>query len=297
MRRTRVNVNVLYASDLHGEIHLYQELSELARSSSAEVVVLGGDLLPSFPPTRRYEDLIPIQKTFIDHFLRPYFKRVLEGSEVRSFLLIPGNWDLAFSHLFHPPQEGWIDLDRKTYRLNNGYEFIGYPFVPPTPFRPKDYEKRDDEGSPWPPQKHPSYIRSSPQRDELEAIDPHLYLKSRGTIEEDLEVLPKPQLPEKAVYLMHSPPYGTHLDRIQGGRSAGSRPIRDFIERHQPYLTLHGHIHESPLLSGAYLDRIGQTISINPGQFLSKKLQAITFEIENIKKTLKHTLLGPNFPP
>ena len=42
-------MKVLYTSDLHGEIHLYQELLALAISSSAEIIVLGGDLLPSFP--------------------------------------------------------------------------------------------------------------------------------------------------------------------------------------------------------------------------------------------------------
>ncbi|MCX8116628.1 MAG: metallophosphoesterase [Desulfobacterota bacterium] len=284
-------MNLLYASDLHGEIHLYQELLDLARASSSEVVALGGDLFPSFPPTRRYEDLIPNQKTFIDRFLIPFFKKMRQESEARWFLLIPGNWDLAFPHLVQDPLDGLIDLDRKIYRFKNDYEFIGYPFVPPTPFRPKDYEKRDDDQSPWPPQKHPSYVRSSPQTDVLEPVDPHLYLEGREAIEQDLEHLPEPYVQKRAIYLMHSPPYGTHLDRIQGGGWAGSHSIRRFIERRQPYLTLHGHIHESPQLSGRYVDRIGQTISINPGQFISKRLHAVTFEIERAEGTLKHSLL------
>jgi Icc-related predicted phosphoesterase len=33
-----------YTSDLHGEIHLYQELFSLALSSSAELLAMGGDL-------------------------------------------------------------------------------------------------------------------------------------------------------------------------------------------------------------------------------------------------------------
>ncbi len=284
-------MNFLYASDLHGEIYLYQELLALAQTSSAEIIALGGDLLPSFPPTKRYEDMIPNQKTFVDQLLLPFFKRTMELTDVKHLFLIPGNWDLAYPYLFKEPVEGIIDLDRKSYRLNNGYEIVGYPFVPPTPFRPKNYEKMDDDQSAWPPQKNPSYIRVSDWSDELNAIDPYLYLRSRETIQEDLNQLPKPLFPERAIYIMHSPPFGTCLDRIQGGRTAGSRSLKAFIESHQPLLTLHGHIHESPQLSGSYFEWIGKTLSINPGQFVSGKLHAVTFEIENVKKTLKHTYL------
>ena len=40
----------------------------------------------------------------------------------------------------------------------------------------------------------------------------------------------------------------------------GSRAVREFIEQHQPIVSLHGHIHES---RGAV--RIGRTVAINPG--------------------------------
>ncbi len=287
-------MKVLYTSDLHGEIHLYQELFALALSSSAEIIALGGDLLPSFPPTKRYEDMVPYQKTFIDQFLRSFFKRIIERTSVKQIFLIPGNWDLGYSYLFNEPMEGVVDLNQKSYQIKNGYELIGYPFIPPTPFRPKDYEKTDDPESAWPPQKNPSYIRTSEQTDQLTPIDPYLFLRQRETIREDLDRLPKPLHLERTIYIMHSPPFGTRLDLIQGGKSAGSRSIKAFIEGHQPFLTLHGHIHESSDLSGAYFDRIGKTLSINPGQSIWKgkeflKLYAVTFEMENLEATLRHT--------
>ncbi len=289
-----IEMKLLYTSDLHGEIHLYQELLSLVISSSSEMLVIGGDLLPSFPPTKRYEDMIPNQKVFIDQFLSPFFKRMLETTSVQHIFLIAGNWDLGYPHLFKESTERIVDLDQRSYRFKNGYEFIGYPFVPPTPFRPKDYEKMDDREAPWPPQKNPSYIRSSDQTDRLISIDPYFYLRGRETIGEDLDQLPKPLYPKRTVYLMHSPPFGTRLDLIQGGKSAGSRSIKTFIEKNQPLLTLHGHIHESPELSGAYFDRIGETLSINPGQFIGTggevhKLHAVTLEMENIEGTLQHT--------
>lgn len=289
-----IEMKCVYTSDLHGEISLYQDLSALANSSSAEIIALGGDLLPSFPPSKQYEDMIPNQKLFVDQFLLPFFRKILETTSVQQIFLIPGNWDIGYPYLFKNPTEGIVDLNQRIYRLRNGCDLIGYPFVPPTPFRPKDYEKMDDPETPWPPQKNPSYIRASEYDDRLTSIDPQVYLRKRGTIHEDLNQLPKAIDYKKTIYMMHSPPFGTKLDFIQGGNPAGSRSIKVFIEENQPLLTLHGHIHESPELSGAYFDRIGKTISINPGQFVfssrdSTKLHAVTFEVEAIEETLAHT--------
>jgi Icc-related predicted phosphoesterase len=51
---------------------------------------------------------------------------------------------------------------------------------------------------------------------------------------------------------------------VRGGQvvlfGAGSQAVRQAIEAHQPFLGLHGHIHESP---GAI--KIGRTLCINPG--------------------------------
>jgi len=284
----------LYTSDLHGGTHLYQELLSLAISSSSEVMVIGGDLLPSLPSTKRYEDMVPNQRTFISRFLSAFFKRILEITPIQQIFLIAGNWDLAYSFLFEQTPEKVFDLNQRSYRLENGYELFGYPFVPPTPFRPKDFEKMDDREAPWPPQKNPSCTRSSDQSDLLIPVDPYRYLRERETIEEDLDQLPKPLQPRRVIYVMHSPPFGTRLDLIEGRKSAGSRSIKTFIQRNQPLLTLHGHIHESPALSGAYMDRIGKTLSINPGQFTrttgeAPRLHAVTFEIERIEQTLTHT--------
>jgi len=290
-------MKILYTSDLHGEIHLYHELLPLSISSSSEIMIIGGDLLPSLSATKRYEDMVPNQRVFIDEFLASFLNKILETTPVQQIFLISGNWDLGYGFLFTGHKERIIDLNQKSYCLRNRYELIGYPFVPPTPFRPKDYEKMDNREAPWPPQKIPSYIRSSDQTDQLTPVDPYLFLRGRETIEEDLRRLPKPLDPKRTIYVMHSPPYGTRLDFIQGGESAGSRSIKAFIEKHLPFLTLHGHIHESPDLSGHYFDQIGETISVNPGQSVWKgkdslSLYAVTFEIGNVPETLRHTCFG-----
>jgi Icc-related predicted phosphoesterase len=279
-------MKILFTSDLHGEEILYHQVLGQAKEGRAEVLILGGDLLPTLQKARRYEEMVAEQKAFIDVFLLPFFREGL-ARQFRRILLIPGNWDPAYPEIFKAPFEGLVDLDRKKFRFEDGYEFIGYPFVPPTPFRPKDYEKMDDPESPWPPQRSPSYILSSQPPYDLVPIDPAPYLRGKGTIAKDLEELPAPANLGKAIYVMHSPPFGTSLDVIPGGHFVGSRSIRKFIEACQPLLTLHGHIHEAPHLSGNFTERIGRTICVNPGQLLSAdeggpRLQGVVFDLEDL---------------
>jgi uncharacterized protein len=79
--------------------------------------------------------------------------------------------------------------------------------------------------------------------------------------------------PARAIFNLHCPPYQSGLDEapaidadlrlLHGGRAlrpVGSTAVRAAIEKYQPLLSLHGHIHES---KGAI--KIGKTLSINPG--------------------------------
>ena len=289
-------MKLVFSSDLHGERPLYRDLAEWVRSESADLLVLGGDLLPSFAPSGRYGEMLPWQRDFAKGFLLPFFRELLRNGPAKEILLIPGNWDLGYSFLFETPLEGLTDVSLKRHSLKNGYDLIGYPFVPPTPFRPKEFEKRDDDDAPWPPQKTPSYVRSPESAEQLIFLDPGPYLKGRPTIAEELARLPPPASFRKTICVMHSPPWKTRLDRISGGETVGSRSIRAWTEENQPLITLHGHIHESPLVSGSYADRIGETLAVNPGQCLAGKerpgrLHAGAFEIKAPWETLKHTRL------
>jgi uncharacterized protein len=50
---------------------------------------------------------------------------------------------------------------------------------------------------------------------------------------------------EPLVLVCHAPPYGTDLDRVRSGVHAGSKSVRDFIEKQQPEYFFCGHIHEA----------------------------------------------------
>ena len=79
--------------------------------------------------------------------------------------------------------------------------------------------------------------------------------------------------PERTVFNLHCPPFRSGLDdapeltedmRLKHAGHApvpcGSKAVREAIERYQPVLSLHGHIHEARGNA-----RIGKTLCINPG--------------------------------
>jgi len=64
------------------------------------------------------------------------------------------------------------------------------------------------------------------------------------------------------IAVCHAPPYGTVLDRITNLRHAGSKSVRDFLQREQPRYFFCGHIHEA---AGAS-DKLGETSAMNVGK-------------------------------
>lgn len=79
--------------------------------------------------------------------------------------------------------------------------------------------------------------------------------------------------PHSAIFNIHVPPYKSNLDEApeldenlrpkmagQALKAVGSTALREAIEKVQPLLGLHGHIHE-----GRGVSHIGKTLCINPG--------------------------------
>jgi len=117
-------------------------------------------------------------------------------------------------------------------------------------------------------------------------------------LEERLEsYISKLKNKETAIFNFHAPPYQTKLDEaplldenlnpiIRGGSVAmvpvGSKAVRKVIEKHQPFLALHGHIHEA---CGSM--KIGKTYCANPGsEYAEGILRAFLVEFKgtNISK-------------
>ncbi|MFX0183244.1 MAG: metallophosphoesterase [Candidatus Hodarchaeota archaeon] len=98
-----------------------------------------------------------------------------------------------------------------------------------------------------------------------------------------------------AVFCFHAPPYESIIDEApvlnpdltyigySGGEPirgpAGSKAVRKAIEKYQPILGLHGHIHESP---GSL--QIGRTYCLNPGsEYTEAILKGFLVELDKSK--------------
>jgi len=112
------------------------------------------------------------------------------------------------------------------------------------------------------------YYLCYPGNDDLMIFDELFESIAKGlpTIEEELHQLIRPDNMARSIYVIHMPPYHLGLDECNNGSGVGSKAVYDFLLKNQPKLSLHGHIHESPKLSGKWRAELGQTICIQPGQ-------------------------------
>lgn len=258
---------LVFATDLHGNRDAYEQLFAL----DADAVILGGDLLPY--PLKLGGDLLSVQFRFAE-WLAPLLDR-------RPSCWIPGNddWAAAIALL-----EGHgTALHGRAVPFLAGFQLAGYGCVPVTPFGMKDFDRADVPR--WRPPRPPRRcLGSGPQGIREIPLDEVL---SRPTIEADLDALAARSDPARTIYVTHSPPYATSLDRLEGGLTPiGSRAIRAFIEKRGPPLTLHGHVHESP-----GVERLGRTVCANPGDS-AQRLRALRVDLADLRVTPVGGFLG-----
>ncbi len=281
-----------FVTDLHGKIERYKKLFDKISSQKPDAVFLGGDLLPSgLQAMASYDDL---SDNFIENIIKKGFlnlKNKLKNNYPDIFLIL-GNDDgkIDENKFIELANKGlWKYCHNKKIKFKD-FNVYGYSYVPPTPFLLKDWEKYDvsryvDPGCVPPTQGYHSFDF---KKDEIEF----------STIKKDLENLTKNDNLSKAIFLFHSPPYNTFLDRaaLDGQKidhvpldvHVGSIAIERFLKTKQPLLSLHGHVHESSQITGKWLQKIGKTIAIN-GAHKGTELSLIKFDpnnLENAKKEL-----------
>ena len=286
-------LRLYYASDIHGTEVLWKKFLNASKVYNAKVLVMGGDVtgkmvIPIIGSddgtwtatfhgrTERLhteDEILALEKRIRGNGMYPYrttaeevagitalpeeererwfeqvmldsFKSWLEladarlaGTEIRCFVM-PGNDDpqslddvIGHASVVETCDEKWVQFD--------GYQMLslGYSNI-----------------TPW----------NSPRELDEDA----LYERIVGLAEQIDDHT-------RAVWNIHVPPRDSQLDTaaeldddfnlVLIGKSphlipVGSSAVRDAIERFQPLVALHGHIHESP---GA--TRIGRTLCINPG--------------------------------
>ncbi len=289
--RTSRQLALYYTSDIHGSERCFLKFLNAAKFYNVNTLILGGDLtgkvlvpivevdghwemtfLGRHEVLRTLEEVADAEKRIRFNGFYPYrctpdelarmeadrayadrvFRQVmrdsverwvrlaeerLRGTGVRCFVM-PGNDDefeidevLAGSDVVVNPDGAIVEID--------GYQMLSLAWANPTPWK-----------SP----------RELPEEELAARIE---------RLARELD----PSLP--VIFNLHCPPYDSTLDSapqlredlsvvMVGGQPnmlpVGSRAVREAIERYQPVVSLHGHIHES---RGAV--RIGRTLCINPG--------------------------------
>lgn len=251
-------MKLLYVTDLHGIGWKYDRLFDLAKRTRADVVINGGDMLP------KTGDLFK-QGNFITDYLSDYFDRF--DREDIFFLCYLGNDDLKiFDELFDNTCRQFphiINLAQKKHEIG-GFEFIGMNYVVDYPFRLKDRCLRDTAGYVTGQQYGTALISGANGWQEIP--DWSNYIKTLPTLDEEVKHLPIPADAFKSVYIIHMPPSRIGLDVCYNGEKVEYEAIYTFLAARQPKLALHGHIHESPEVSGLWQAHIGNTICVQPGQ-------------------------------
>jgi len=289
---------VFYATDVHGSERTWKKFLNAARFYGADVLVMGGDVMGklAIPIIReaggthratihgrveRVDDAAGVELLRSRIGDLGFYDVVMDEDEYRATQADPDAVERLFVRLATERLTRWIDLaetrlagtgvrcyatggnddltevmaamdrtDTKAFvacedravALDDEHVMISMPYVNPTPWRTP---------------------READEAELAERIE-----RMAGPIGDHRNI----------IFNFHAPPKDSTLDTcpmldattdppsqiVRGGQpvlyGAGSTAIRESIERHQPMLGLHGHIHESQAAA-----RLGRTLCVNPG--------------------------------
>ena len=274
----------MFVSDLHGMKRRYTKLFKIIEEERPDGVFIGGDLLP-----HGFHAHIDMGKFLQDMFLSKVSRLKQSGITTRFFTIMGNDDPRIYERLFiEAAQNNLIDYVHD-HTVSFGRLFVtGYSYVPPTPFQLKDWEKYDVS----------QYI-------DIGAVAPEKGLRTiavsedtirYSTIAEDLEELSHKAPVKKTIFLFHSPPYNSHLDRAELDDKmvdhapidvhVGSIAIQRFIQKKQPFLTLHGHVHESARITGHWKEKIGKTYTFNAAHDGSE-LALVRFQTDDVENATR----------
>ena len=301
---------ILFATDMHGSEGVWRKFLNASAMLKVDVAICGGDLTGKMivpiveHKNGKYSyyhlkkthtiDSSELEKAMKDIKGIGYYPYVTTESEYEEMTKNPKKVDEVFHKVMLSTLKDWLDLipeklpketrvivcpgndDRfpvddlvnnhkhvingegKVIEIDDQHEMISCGWVNPSPWKTTREEEEDK-------------------------------------LEERLEkYISKLKNVENAIFNFHAPPYQTKLDEaplldkdlnpiIQGGRvimvPVGSKAVRKMIEKYQPFLGLHGHIHEA---SGSM--KIGRTYCVNPGsEYAEGILRAFLIEFKGNK--------------
>lgn len=303
-------ITIYYASDIHGSEKCWRKFLNAGPFYKADILVMGGDVTgkaivpivaqPGGTWACRFlgrttvaatdDDLSQLESDIRFNGMYPYR---CQADELQAIAADSSQQDLLFDTLMERTFATWLQIaeeklslsglpcyvmpgnddawvidrafgessrarncDQKVIDLGEGYSLLSLGYSNPTP---------------W----------DSPRE-----LPEHLLEERIDRLASEVQDM------SRAIFNLHVPPYASELDAAplldsdmrpqrRGGQAimvpVGSTAVRSAIERYQPLLGLHGHIHES---KGA--KRIGRSLCINPGSnYNSGNIDGVLVVLEN----------------
>ncbi|HVB75083.1 MAG TPA: hypothetical protein VNE38_16155 [Ktedonobacteraceae bacterium] len=285
---------IFFASDIHGSERCFIKFINAAKFFKANVLILGGDITgKALVPIVRKTSASTYTAKFLgqdatlesEEDIAAFERQVRHGGaypfrttqdELVAMEADRALVDTLFTRLMVESVQRWCEIADERLRGSGVRCYID--------------AGNDDEPEIVETLKQASYVEM-PEGNVVLIDDEHEMVSSgfanttpwhapRDITEEELAAFidamaSRLRAPERAVFNIHVPPFASGLDIaplltddlkpvVTGGEIAtgpvGSKAVRAAIERYQPLVSLHGHIHESRAVN-----KIGRTTSINPG--------------------------------
>jgi len=318
-RKKETLTRILFVTDMHGSEGVWRKFLNASAMLKIDVAVCGGDLTGKMivPIVQRKDgkysyyhlkkthitDSSGLEKAMKDIRGIGYYPHLTNESEYEEMVKSPKKVDEVFHDVMISTIKSWLDLipqkvpsetrvvvcpgndDRspvddvvnnhkyvingegKVIEVDDSHEMVSCGWVNPSPWKTTREEEEDK-------------------------------------LEERLEkYISQLKNMESAIFNFHAPPYQTKLDEaplldkdlnpiIQGGRvvmvPVGSKAVKKMIEKYQPFLGLHGHIHEA-----AGCMKIGKTYCVNPGsEYAEGILRAFLIEFKGNEITKLQRIEG-----
>jgi len=285
---------IFFTSDVHGSYVTFMKFLNAAKFYQADILILGGDITGKLiiPVVQQPDGTYLAEYLGSDRVLKTLQEREALEKEIRnsgyySYLTTSQEMeklqddkklvDELFSNVMTEGVRRWVSIAEERFKGSKVKCYIS--------------PGNDDRFAIDDVLKSSSVIRCP--EDEVVWLDDHHEMitsawanptpwnSPRETTEEKLteifdRMISKVERMENCIFNLHCPPYDTPLDVApeldetlkpkvdRGGNVSmthvGSAAVRQAIEKHQPLLGIHGHIHESHGFV-----RIGRTLCINPG--------------------------------
>ena len=297
-RKGQRGTKLFYATDVHGSERTWKKFLNAAKFYGADALVMGGDVMGKLAIPVIHETGGRHRATIHGRVERVgsetevagirarirdlgFYDVVMDEDEYRATQADPGAVEQLFVRLAIERLARWIDLAEsrlagtgiKVY-ATGGNDDLTEVMATMDRTDTQAFVACEDRAVPIDDDHvmiSMPYVNPTPWRTPREADEPELAERIERIAGQFGDH-------RKVIFNFHAPPKDSTLDTcpmldgstdppsqiVRGGQpvlhGAGSTAIRDSIERYQPMLGLHGHIHESQAAA-----RLGRTVCVNPG--------------------------------